>query len=146
MAYFSKIDNQDVLFAGDICGGGIQSTGGDYKTFKKSLQDLLEIKSDILCDGHMNVIHPSEEVFKYIEGCLKINDYIHIGFEVNPKDSTNWYNLALVSYRLKVYDNAYSACNYALKLDEGNSKAKDLLKKIEEHNPPKSGNDFEEYL
>ena len=137
MAYLSTIEQNDVLFVGDICGSGIQSTGGNYDEFKRSLQELLEIKADILCDGHMNVIQPSEEVSKYIEGCLKINDYIHIGCDLDPKDSNNWYNLALVSYQLKIYDNAYGACNYALKLDEENSKTKDLLKKIKEHNPPK---------
>ncbi len=122
---------------GRINVGGLQSVGGDYKDFKRSLQELLEIKADVLCDGHMNVIQPSEEVSNYIEGCLKINDYLHIGFDLDPKDSTNWYNLALVSYQLKIYDTAYDACNQALKLDAENAKARDLLKKIQKLNLPK---------
>ncbi len=137
MAYLSTIDKNCVLFVGDICGGGIQSIGGDYKDFKKSLQELLEIKTDVLCEGHMNVVQPSEEVSNYIEGCLKINDYLHIGFDVDPKDSANWYNLALVSCQLKIYDTALDACSYALKLDAENSVAKDLLKEIQKQNPPK---------
>ena len=136
MSFLSTIDKHEVLFVGDICGGGIQSIGGNYEDFKRSLQELLEIKADILCDGHMNVIQPSEEVSNYIEGCLKINDYLHVGFDLDPKDSTNWYNLALVSYQLKIYDNAYDACNYALKFDAENAKAKDLLKEIQKHDPP----------
>jgi len=137
MAFLSTINKHDVLFVGDICGGCIQSIGGNYEDFKRSLHKLLEIKADILCDGHMNVIQPSDKVSNYIEGCLKINDYIHIGFDLDPKNSTNWYNLALVSYQLKIYDNAYDACNYTLKLNAENVKAKDLLKKIQKHNPPK---------
>ena len=136
MAYFSKIENKDVLFAGDICGGAVKN-GGDYEAFKKSLQELLELKADILCDGHMNIIQPSEEVSKYIEGCLEINEYLHIGIDIDPNDSTNWYNLALVSYQLKIYDNAYKACLYTLHLDENNLKAKQLRKRILKHTPSK---------
>ncbi|MFW9988373.1 MAG: hypothetical protein ACFFC3_06940, partial [Candidatus Odinarchaeota archaeon] len=138
MAYLLTIDRHKVLFVGDICGGGIKSSGGNYEDFKKSLQELFEIKADILCDGHMNVIQSKEDISNYIKGCLKINDYLHIGFDLYPKDSTNWYNLALVSYQLKLYDNAYGACNYALKLDAENYKAKNLLKRIQKHDPPKN--------
>jgi len=137
MAFLSTIEKRNVLFTGDICGGGIESLGGNYEDFKRSLQELLEIKADILCEGHMNIIQPSEEISKYIEGFLKINDYLHIGFDLNPKDSKNWYNFALISYQLKIYDSAYNACNYAIKLDTENTKAKNLLKKIKKHNPPK---------
>jgi len=145
MSFLSTIDKYKVLFVGDICGGGIRSIGGNYEDFKRSLQELLEIKADILCEGHMNVIQPSEEVSNYIEGCLQINDYLHIGFDLDPTNATNWYNLSLVSYQLKIYDNALDACNYTLKLDSENTKAKVLLKKIKRHNPPKN-NAIEETL
>ncbi|MFX1476639.1 MAG: MBL fold metallo-hydrolase [Promethearchaeota archaeon] len=142
MAYISKIENKDVLFAGDICGGGIQSTGGNYDAFKRSLQELFKLKADILCDGHMKVISPSENVSRYIEGCLKINEYLHIGLDLDPKDSTNWYNLALVFHQLKIYDNAYKACLYALRLDLNNPNARVLMKKILNHKLPKINEDI----
>jgi len=137
MSFLSTIDNHKVLFVGDICGGA-NAMDGNYEDFERSLQELLEIKADILCDGHMNVIQPLEEVSNFIEGCQKINNYLHIGFHLDPKDSTNWYNLALVFYQLKIYDNAYDVCNYLLKLNAENTKGKDLLKKILKHDPPKN--------
>lgn len=137
MCFLSTIDKHKVLFVGDICAGA-NAIDGYYEDFERSLQELLEMKAEILCDGHMNVIQPLEEVSNFIEGCLKINNYLHIGFHLDPKDSTNWYNLALVFYQLKIYDNAYDACNYSLKLDVENSEGNDLLKKILRHNPPKN--------
>ncbi len=145
MAYLTSIEEKEILFAGDICGGGIEATGGNHKKMKKSLNKLLKVNADILCDGHMNVIQPSEKLSDYIELCMKINDYLHIGFDIDPKDSMNWYNLARVSYDLKIYDNAKEACIYALKLDSDNNKAKNLLKKVDKYYPSEE-NIIEKYL
>jgi tetratricopeptide (TPR) repeat protein len=130
MAFLTEIDNNSVLFAGDLCGGGVNSFGGDHDTFKRSLQQLLEKKIDILCEGHMNVIEPSQKVSEYIEGCLKINDYLHIGLDKDPKNTNNWYNFALTCYRLKIYDNAYEACKYILNLNPEHTKARELREEI----------------
>lgn len=146
MAFLMSINKDKVLFSGDICGGGIESIGGNHDEFEKSLLELSKLDVDILCDGHMNVIRPSEEVSKYIEGCIKLNDYFHIGFDVAPKDLINWYNLALVSYQMKIYDTAYDACNFLLKLDAKNAKAKSLLNKIQKHDPNEYKPLIEKYL
>jgi len=146
LAFLISINKHNVLFSGDICGGAIESVGGNYKKFKKSLQELSSLKADILCDGHMNVIRPSEEVSKYIEGCMKLNEFFHVGFDMDPKNPINWYNLALVSYQMKIYDTAYDACNYVLKLDAENNKAKALLNKIQKQDPHKYEPILEKYL
>lgn len=137
MVYVLKIENQLVLFSGDICGGGIKSHSGNHEAFKNSLKQLLNLKADVLCEGHMNVIQPSEEVSKFIEGCQKINEYVHVGFDLDHKDAINWYNLAFVSFQLKLYDNAYGACKYSLKLDPENIEAKRLMEKMEKLNLPR---------
>ncbi len=137
MVYLTRIENHKVLFAGDICGGGMKINGGDHAIFKKSLRNLLNLNADILCDGHMNVIQPAKEVFMYIEGCLKINECLHVGFEVDSNNIENWLELASISFQMKIYDTAWGACHYALKLNPEHSKAKKVWKQIQAQNPPK---------
>jgi len=66
------IDTPDgrVLFGQDIHGPFSDSWGSDLGEWRKSMRKLLDIKADILCEGHAG-IYRGEKVGKYIEGYLK---------------------------------------------------------------------------
>ncbi|MDY6834676.1 MAG: MBL fold metallo-hydrolase [Chloroflexota bacterium] len=63
-------DNRRVLFGQDIHGPYYVRWGGDPKQAKKSLQRLLKLKADILCEGHFGIYQPASEVEKYLKGYI----------------------------------------------------------------------------
>jgi glyoxylase-like metal-dependent hydrolase (beta-lactamase superfamily II) len=66
------IDTKDgrVLFGQDIHGPFSDSWGSDLGQWRGSMKKLLQLKADVLCEGHAG-IYRSEKVGKYIEGYLK---------------------------------------------------------------------------
>ena len=66
------IDTKDgrVLFGQDIHGPFSPAWGSDLGQWRLSMQKLLDLKADVLCEGHAGVFR-GEKVGKYIEGYLK---------------------------------------------------------------------------
>ena len=66
------IDTKDgrVLFGQDIHGPFSQSWGSDLAKWRKSMEKLLALKANVLCEGHAGV-YKGDRVGKYIEGYLK---------------------------------------------------------------------------
>jgi glyoxylase-like metal-dependent hydrolase (beta-lactamase superfamily II) len=66
------IDTKDgrVLFGQDIHGPFSDAWGSDLKKWRASMQKLLDLKADVLCEGHAG-IYRGEKIGKYIEGYLK---------------------------------------------------------------------------
>ncbi|MFC1925967.1 MBL fold metallo-hydrolase [Chloroflexota bacterium] len=58
-----------VLFGQDIHGPYFLK-GSDKVKAKLSLQKLIDLEADILCEGHFGIYQPSSEVKRYIEGYL----------------------------------------------------------------------------
>jgi glyoxylase-like metal-dependent hydrolase (beta-lactamase superfamily II) len=56
-----------VLFGQDIHGPYEPALGGNREEAIDSLQRLVDLHADILCEGHFGIIHPAAEVTKYIE-------------------------------------------------------------------------------
>ena len=42
----------------------------DVSQWRSSMQKLLELKADILCEGHFGTFRPAERVERYIKGYL----------------------------------------------------------------------------
>ncbi|MFC2002419.1 MBL fold metallo-hydrolase [Chloroflexota bacterium] len=59
-----------VLFGQDIHGPYIPAWGADLAQAAASLQKLIELKADILCEGHFGIYQPASEVERYITGYL----------------------------------------------------------------------------
>ncbi len=55
-----------ILFGQDIHGPYLPMWGGEPKTAASSLQKLLELEVDILCEGHYGVIQPASEIRTFI--------------------------------------------------------------------------------
>jgi glyoxylase-like metal-dependent hydrolase (beta-lactamase superfamily II) len=66
------IDTKDgrVLFGQDIHGPFSPAWGSDLKKWRVSMQKLIALKADVLCEGHAG-IYRGEKVRKYIESYLK---------------------------------------------------------------------------
>lgn len=58
-----------VLFGQDVHGPYFLK-GSDITQAKLSLQKLIDLEADILCEGHFGVYQPADEVKRYIEGYL----------------------------------------------------------------------------
>jgi len=65
------IDGQRVLFGQDIHGPFNKEWGSDMQQWHQSMQALLDLDADILCEGHFGVYRPSSAVRKYIEGYMQ---------------------------------------------------------------------------
>jgi glyoxylase-like metal-dependent hydrolase (beta-lactamase superfamily II) len=66
------IDTRDgrVLFGQDIHGPFSPAWGSDLAQWRASMQKLLDLKADVLCEGHAG-IYRDKEIGKYIESYLK---------------------------------------------------------------------------
>ncbi len=60
-----------VLFGQDIHGPFNREWGSDLKQWRTSMEALLDLNADILCEGHFGIYQPAAAVRKYIEGYLK---------------------------------------------------------------------------
>jgi glyoxylase-like metal-dependent hydrolase (beta-lactamase superfamily II) len=67
VAAYIDIDDKRVLFGQDIHGPYLTEWGADRELAAASLQKLIDLKADILCEGHFSVYQPAEEVRRYIE-------------------------------------------------------------------------------
>jgi len=64
-------DGKRVLFGQDIHGPFNKAFDSDIEAWKKSMQVLLDLNADILCEGHFGIFQPKERVREYIERYLE---------------------------------------------------------------------------
>jgi glyoxylase-like metal-dependent hydrolase (beta-lactamase superfamily II) len=64
---FVDMFEKRVLFGQDIHGPYEPALGGNPDEAIDSLRQLIDLNADILCEGHFGIIHPANEVKKYIE-------------------------------------------------------------------------------
>ncbi|HEY5533125.1 MAG TPA: MBL fold metallo-hydrolase [Candidatus Anoxymicrobiaceae bacterium] len=68
---YTDIDKTRVLFGQDIHGPFHPDFGSDIKEWRHSMDSLLALDADILCEGHFGIYSPSDAVRAYIEGYLE---------------------------------------------------------------------------
>lgn len=64
-------DGTRVLFGQDIHGPFLPEFGADLSAWRQSMQELLALDADILCEGHFGVYRPKKQVRAYIERYLE---------------------------------------------------------------------------
>ena len=67
IALYLDVDNKRVLFGQDIHGPYFPGWGADTVQAKQSLNKLLALKADILCEGHFGIYQPAKAVERYIK-------------------------------------------------------------------------------
>jgi glyoxylase-like metal-dependent hydrolase (beta-lactamase superfamily II) len=73
ISVFLEINNTKILFGQDIHGPFMKSFGSNMDDYQESMQKLLNLKADILCEGHFGIFQPAEKVNKYIKGYMEQN-------------------------------------------------------------------------
>ncbi len=71
IAVYLDVEGQRVLFGQDIHGPFNPEWGSDLKQWIGSMQKLLELKADILCEGHFGIYTPAARVESYIKSYLE---------------------------------------------------------------------------
>jgi glyoxylase-like metal-dependent hydrolase (beta-lactamase superfamily II) len=71
IAVYLDRDGKRVLFGQDIHGPFNAAFGSDIEAWKKSMQALLALNADILCEGHFGIYQPKDRVREYIERYLE---------------------------------------------------------------------------
>ena len=61
------LDGQKILFGQDIHGPFYAEFGSNLSAWHTSMEKLLGLNADILCEGHFGVYRPAEQVRAYIE-------------------------------------------------------------------------------
>ncbi len=64
---YADIAGKRILFGQDIHGPYEVAWGGDPNQAIISLQKLIDLRADILCEGHFGIYQPASEVKRYIE-------------------------------------------------------------------------------
>lgn len=62
---------QRLLFGQDIHGPFLPEFGADLRAWRRSMEKLLSLDADILCEGHFGVYKTKERVREYIEDYLE---------------------------------------------------------------------------
>jgi len=70
IAVYVDVAGKRLLFGQDIHGPYEVAWGGDPSQAVVSLQKLIDLEADILCEGHFGIYQPSSEVRGYVEGYL----------------------------------------------------------------------------
>ena len=73
ISIYVKLGDKGVLFGQDIHGPFMESFGSNLEDYQKSMQKLLGLNADILCEGHFGVFESAEKVRKYIKGYMESN-------------------------------------------------------------------------
>ena len=74
ISLYLDIDRRRFLFGQDIHGPFHPDFGSDLVAWRESMQKLLALKADVLCEGHFGVYQPKERVSAYIEHYLETYD------------------------------------------------------------------------
>jgi glyoxylase-like metal-dependent hydrolase (beta-lactamase superfamily II) len=70
ISLYLDTDGKRVLFGQDIHGPFSESFGSDLSLWRKSMEKLLDLNADILCEGHFGIYHGRIKVRVYIESYL----------------------------------------------------------------------------
>lgn len=70
IAVYGDFGSKRVLFGQDIHGPYEVAWGGNPSQAVVSLQKLIDLKADILCEGHFGIYQPASEVRRYIKSYL----------------------------------------------------------------------------
>jgi glyoxylase-like metal-dependent hydrolase (beta-lactamase superfamily II) len=73
IAVYLDRDGQRILFGQDIHGPFLPAFGSDIGQWRESMEMLLSVKADILCEGHFGIFQPNRHVEQYIQTYLRQN-------------------------------------------------------------------------
>jgi glyoxylase-like metal-dependent hydrolase (beta-lactamase superfamily II) len=73
ISVFIDVDGTKILFGQDLHGPFMRSFGSNLNHYQESMQKLLDLNADILCEGHFGIFQPAEAVHRYIKDHMERN-------------------------------------------------------------------------
>jgi glyoxylase-like metal-dependent hydrolase (beta-lactamase superfamily II) len=67
LSIYADLEGKRVLFGQDIHAPIIKKYRSDEMLWRRSMEKLLALQADILCEGHLGIFEPAENVTKFIE-------------------------------------------------------------------------------
>ena len=67
---YIDIGNKRVLFAQDVHGPFLDIFSSDINDWRESMEKLIALEPDILCEGHFGIYEPKNRALRYIRGYL----------------------------------------------------------------------------
>jgi glyoxylase-like metal-dependent hydrolase (beta-lactamase superfamily II) len=67
---YIDIGKRRVLFAQDVHGPFVDIFGSDIGRWRESMEELIALSPDILCEGHFGIYEPADRAVSYIRGYL----------------------------------------------------------------------------
>lgn len=67
ISVYTNRDGKRILFGQDIHGPFLPEFGSNIAQWQKSMEKLLALKADVLCEGHFGIYQPNHRVTDYIE-------------------------------------------------------------------------------
>ncbi len=71
ISIYAEIGGKRVLFAQDVHGPFFKEWGSDKQQWRESMQLLLGLNADVLCEGHYGIYSPADKVQSYIQSYLQ---------------------------------------------------------------------------
>ena len=71
ISVYLDMTGKRILFGQDIHGPFLAEFGSDIGRWLVSMEKLLALKADVLCEGHFGVYRPNEKVTEYVERYLE---------------------------------------------------------------------------
>jgi len=68
---YLDMNGKRLLFAQDLHGPLLEEFGSNLEDWDRSTRELLELKADILCEGHFGVYEKKKKVEDYIHSCRR---------------------------------------------------------------------------
>jgi glyoxylase-like metal-dependent hydrolase (beta-lactamase superfamily II) len=72
VVYTTEIDGRLILFGQDLQGPLRSDFLSDEEQYLDSLERVLNLKADLLLEGHFGIIEPEEEVREFIQDCIDL--------------------------------------------------------------------------
>lgn len=136
VSYLLDLDSKKNLFPGDIGGTALKIYGGNSKNYLSSMQKLVDINADYLCEGHSDVIKQPKDISAFIQRYMDFNKNFQIVIEEDQTNIESWFIASLKLYELNEFDFALDFCNHLLEISPDNREAHILFEKIKLHDPP----------
>ena len=71
VVYLAELDSERILFGQDVHGPLDASFLSNHDDYKRSLKSMIELKADILCEGHFGIYQGRNEISQFIRTYLQ---------------------------------------------------------------------------
>ena len=72
LVYTVKLENQKILFGQDVHGPLDPSLLSNHEDYKRSLEFMLGLEADILCEGHFGIYKGNDNINRFIKSFMNL--------------------------------------------------------------------------